>query len=75
MPALLVEAGIIVNREDEPRLGAPACQRKFARVITQAVADFCASGMVQPWERDEHRGHAWIRNPRCRFGGEHAMCG
>ena len=51
MPALLVEAGIIVNRGDELRLREPAHQRKFARVITQAVADFCGLGMVQPWMR------------------------
>ena len=41
MPALLVEAGVIVNRRDEALLREPARQHAFARVIAQAVADFC----------------------------------
>ncbi|MFC5477780.1 N-acetylmuramoyl-L-alanine amidase family protein [Massilia suwonensis] len=48
MPALLVEAGIIVNRHDEPSLREPAQQRAFAHRIALAVADFCEAGMVQP---------------------------
>jgi N-acetylmuramoyl-L-alanine amidase len=48
MPALLVEAGIIVNRHDESRLREPARQRVFAHMIAQAVADFCEKGVAQP---------------------------
>jgi len=37
MPALLVEAGVIVNRDDEQRLGDPAVRRQIARAIAEGA--------------------------------------
>ena len=37
MPALLVEAGVIVNREEEARLAQPAVQASVANAIAQGV--------------------------------------
>ncbi len=41
MPALLVEAGIIVNRGDEPIIGSDAYRAKIAQAITQAARAHC----------------------------------
>lgn len=43
MPAVLVEAGVIVNRQEEAELAAPARQQKTARAIAQAVRNWCAA--------------------------------
>ncbi len=37
MPALLVEAGVIVNREEEARMRDPAARRRIAESIAQGV--------------------------------------
>ena len=41
MPALLIEAGIIVNRHDELVLADEAFRRRFAEAIARGVAAFC----------------------------------
>jgi len=56
MPALLLEAGSIVNRQEELDLGAPDRRGRTSAAIVAAVADFCAARarpvaakpMVQP---------------------------
>jgi N-acetylmuramoyl-L-alanine amidase len=56
MPALLLEAGSIVNRQEELDLGAPDRRVRTSAAIVAAVADFCAARarpvaakpMVQP---------------------------
>lgn len=42
MPAVLFEAGVIVNRAEETRLGDPAYRQMMAESIGAAVARFCA---------------------------------
>lgn len=42
MPAVLVEAGVIVNRTEEKELADRERQEKTAKAIAQAVADWCA---------------------------------
>lgn len=45
VPALLVEAGIILNRTDEPRLEDPTARRRFAETLASGVfAAFTAGG-------------------------------
>ena len=41
MPAILIEAGLIVNRSDEILLGNPVYQKVIASSIAQAVVKFC----------------------------------
>lgn len=41
MPALLLEAGMIVNREDEKVLASPERQTLIAAAVTDAVDGFC----------------------------------
>jgi N-acetylmuramoyl-L-alanine amidase len=41
MPALLLEAGMIVNREDEKVLASPERQALIAAAVTDAVDKFC----------------------------------
>ncbi len=42
MPAVLIEAGVIKNRNEEVRLASPRYQQKVARAIAGAVATFCS---------------------------------
>jgi len=41
MPAVLLEGGVIVNREEEPALSSPAYQLRIASAVTEAIKDFC----------------------------------
>jgi N-acetylmuramoyl-L-alanine amidase len=43
MPAVLLEAGSIVNREEELELATPERRQIVAEAVTAAVAEFCAS--------------------------------
>ncbi len=43
MPAVLVEAGVIVNRTDETRIQSPAYRALLAGAIAGAALDYCAS--------------------------------
>lgn len=43
MPAVLLEAGVIVNRAEELRVATPAYQSLIAGAVTAAVEKFCGS--------------------------------
>jgi N-acetylmuramoyl-L-alanine amidase len=43
MPAVLLEGGMIVNRNDEPRLASPEHQSLVAAAVVDAVESFCAA--------------------------------
>jgi N-acetylmuramoyl-L-alanine amidase len=43
MPAVLLEAGSIVNRNEELELATPERRKIVAEAVTAAVEDFCAS--------------------------------
>jgi N-acetylmuramoyl-L-alanine amidase len=40
-PAVLIEAGVIVNRDEEIILGTPARRELFSEAVAQAVQEFC----------------------------------
>jgi len=48
MPAVLLESGIIVNRDEEPLLLSAAHRKKIARSIVEAVARFCDAKAEMP---------------------------
>jgi SH3-like domain-containing protein len=51
MPAVLLEGGVIVNREDEVRIATPAYQSMIATAVVRSVIKFCrvpASSAVAP---------------------------
>jgi N-acetylmuramoyl-L-alanine amidase len=48
MPAVLFEAGLIVNRADELTLQSPGRRRMLAQAITAAVGRFCAHEAAPP---------------------------
>jgi N-acetylmuramoyl-L-alanine amidase len=54
MPAVLFEAGMIINREEELLLASPERQAVIAAAVVAAVEDFCAARSV----------------PRARRGGK-----
>ena len=43
VPAVLLEAGVIVNRDEEAELGKPETRRRIAEAVTAGVAE-CAGG-------------------------------
>jgi len=43
MPAVLLEAGSIVNRQEELELATPERRLMVAEAVTAAVEEFCAS--------------------------------
>jgi N-acetylmuramoyl-L-alanine amidase len=43
MPALLFEAGFIINRDEELILSSPGHQEKIASAMTDAVRKFCSA--------------------------------
>jgi len=48
MPAVLLEGGVIVNREDELQLATPAYQSTFAAAVVKSVAEFCRPRTAAP---------------------------
>ena len=46
-PAVLLEAGSIVNRDEELELGSHERHAIIGTAITQAVEAFCSSGTLQ----------------------------
>jgi hypothetical protein len=48
MPAVLFEAGVIVNRNEELLLRSATHQKKLASALAGAVADFC-DGRAPQW--------------------------
>ena len=51
MPALLLEAGSIVNRQEEPVLATPERRALTSAAVAAAVEDFCAARMRPQVER------------------------
>jgi hypothetical protein len=43
MPAVLLEAGSIINRPEELELGTPERRAKTSAAIVSAVEDFCSA--------------------------------
>ena len=41
MPAVLLEARSIINRDEELRMGSPEHQAKISAAVTEAVGSFC----------------------------------
>ena len=46
VPAVLVEAGVLVNRAEELRLRDPVWQASFAQALVAGVADHCAGSQA-----------------------------
>jgi N-acetylmuramoyl-L-alanine amidase len=48
MPAALLEGGVIVNRDEEIRIGDPDYQQKLSDSVVEAVQAFCANRLSPP---------------------------
>jgi N-acetylmuramoyl-L-alanine amidase len=48
MPAVLLEAGSIINRDEELAMASPERQAKIAAATAAAVAEFCAARAAEP---------------------------
>ena len=48
MPAVLLEGGVIVNREDELQLATPAYQSIFAAAVVKSITEFCYPRTASP---------------------------
>ena len=57
MPAVLLEAGSIVNRQEELELGTPERRLLTSAAIVAAVENFCAAGARPPGVRAAASGH------------------
>jgi N-acetylmuramoyl-L-alanine amidase len=57
MPAVLLEAGSIVNRKEELELATPARRSLTSAAVAAAVADFCAARSRPPVVRASVSGH------------------
>jgi N-acetylmuramoyl-L-alanine amidase len=55
MPALILEAGMIVNRDEEEILSSPRRRETIARAVVDAVGKFCASANVGRYAPSELR--------------------
>jgi N-acetylmuramoyl-L-alanine amidase len=55
MPAVLLEAGSIVNRKDELELATPERRALIADAVTAAVEDFCTERAQAPVKRPQRR--------------------
>jgi N-acetylmuramoyl-L-alanine amidase len=51
MPAVLLEAGSIINRDEELLSASPERQKLIAAAVTAAVDEFCASRLPKPERR------------------------
>ena len=58
MPAVLLEAGSIVNRQEELELGAPERRSLTSAAIVTAVENFCAARTRPPGVRAAASGHS-----------------
>ena len=65
MPAVLLEAGSIINRDEELVMNSPERQSLISAAVTEAVESFCA--MRQPRHPDRARA-AIISKPAFSFG-------
>jgi N-acetylmuramoyl-L-alanine amidase len=57
MPAVLLEAGSIVNRHEELAMGSPERQSLISAAVTNAVEIFCSAQSLRPAQQ-------LARNPR-----------
>jgi N-acetylmuramoyl-L-alanine amidase len=48
MPAVLLEGGVIVNREEELELATPAYQSTIAKAVVQSITEFCYPRTAAP---------------------------
>jgi N-acetylmuramoyl-L-alanine amidase len=48
MPAVLLEAGSIINRQEELELATPERRQLIAQGVAAAVEDFCATRIRRP---------------------------
>jgi hypothetical protein len=48
MPAVLLEAGSIINRDEELEMATPERQALIGEAVTDAVAQFCAARARPP---------------------------
>jgi N-acetylmuramoyl-L-alanine amidase len=46
MPAVLLEAGSIINRQEELELASPERRSRTSAAVTAAVEDFCAARSI-----------------------------
>jgi N-acetylmuramoyl-L-alanine amidase len=58
MPAVLLEAGSIVNRQEELELASPERRALISAAAAQAIAEFCASQSRPNGGSVEHKGAA-----------------
>ena len=56
MPAVLFEAGLIINRKDELVLATPERRALLSKAITRAVTEFCNSQDAPASARSKHDG-------------------
>ena len=57
MPAVLIECGVIVHREEEMYLSSPLYQRQMAGCLTRAVQRFCdEAGVGSGYDQDGGQG-------------------
>jgi hypothetical protein len=64
MPAVLLEAGSIVNRRDELELATPERRALVAAAVTAAVEDFCVARAQPSAERS-------VKQPRSPNAAPH----
>ena len=57
MPAVLLEAGSIVNRQEELELGTPERRSLTSAAIVAAVENFCAARARPPGVKAASSGH------------------
>ncbi len=50
MPAVIFEAGMIVNRDEEARLASPSGRARIAKAVTEAVREFCLAGKTASYQ-------------------------
>ena len=55
VPAVLFEAGLIINRKDELVLGTPERRSLLAKAITNAAADYCTAHQTSPPRENRFR--------------------
>jgi N-acetylmuramoyl-L-alanine amidase len=58
MPAVLLEAGLIINRDEELLLASPDHQTLISTAVTEAVEAFCVARAPQPLETARRPGKA-----------------
>lgn len=55
MPAVLLEAGVIVNRQEELDVASPAYRSRIASAVVAAIEQFCGSQQNNLAGRHQHR--------------------